>query len=259
MMHESMILLTPHRKEVLAGSQRWPPVDYRTQKGKALPVRFLFECAQKLVMKPLTSATAAVLYHRFFRATSDPEYDPYMIACTCLYLAAKAKDDKVRKRDIINVAHCTMNPGAQPLDLCDEYWSMWDSIVQGELFVGRMLKFDMTVVHPHKYLVHYMKTVKDLFGGDCWYDMPVAKAAAAFLQDFHHSEKVLDYQAPHIAVCSLALAFQVYGVQVPLMKEAEGVDHWFNVFCPDLTRDAHWDIVEDIMDVYEFATNCSLT
>lgn len=45
---------------------------------KGIPERFLFECAIKLSMKPLTSATAAVLYHRFFRETDESEYDPYV-------------------------------------------------------------------------------------------------------------------------------------------------------------------------------------
>uniref|UniRef100_A0A182NLX0 Cyclin-Q n=1 Tax=Anopheles dirus TaxID=7168 RepID=A0A182NLX0_9DIPT len=228
------------------------PVNYRSQVQKGMPSRFIFECAQKLEMKPLTSATAAILFHRFFRELNDTEYDPYMIACSCLYLAGKIKDDKVRKRDVINVAHNTINRGAPLLEPCDEYWSMWDSIVQAELFIARVLKFDMTIVHPHKYMLHFMKSLKDLFGATQWQSMPVARAAASFLQDFHYSAKILDYKPTHTAVCCLALAFQVYGYQVPLMEESdEQATHWYNVFCPELTRETHWEIMEHIMEVYD--------
>lgn len=43
-----------------------------------MPERFLFECAMKLAIKPLTSATAAVLFHRFFKEADESEYDPYV-------------------------------------------------------------------------------------------------------------------------------------------------------------------------------------
>lgn len=254
MMRDNAGLIVAARREAFASQQRHAPVDYRqankTQSQKGLSTRFLFECAQKLEMKPLTSATAAILFHRFFREISDTEYDPYMIACSCLYLAGKIKEDKVRKRDIINVAHNTINRGAQPLDPCDEYWAMWDSIVQAELFIARVLKFDMTIVHPHKYMLHYMKSLQDLFGAKEWHSMPVARTAASFLQDFHHSPKVLDYKPAHIAVCCLALAFQVYGIEVPLSDEAEDSVQWYTVFCNDLTREKHWEIVESIMEAY---------
>lgn len=226
-------------------------IDYKKKNIKGMPERFLFECAIKLGMKPLTSATAAILYHRFFRETEETEYDTYTIASSCLYLAGKIKDDPVKLRDVINVAHNTINRSAQPLELGDEYWSMRDSIVQAELFITRILKFDLTTVHPHKYMLHYMKSLQDWFGIKEWNALPVAKTAASFLQDFHHSAKILDHKPDHIAVCCLALAFQAYGVQVPLTDESDEVNAWYNVFCKDLTRDKHWEIMEDIVEIYD--------
>lgn len=229
--------------------------DYRSHSSTEMTARFIFECAQKLEMKPLTSATAAILFHRFFRELNSTEYDSYVIACSCLYLAGKIKDDKVRKRDVINVAHNTINRGAPLLEPCDEYWSMWDSIVQAELFIARVLKFDMTIVHPHKYMLHYMKSLQDLFGAKEWHSMPVARAAASFLQDFHHSPKILQFKPAHIAICCLALAFQVYGVQVPITDGTDESLQWYNVFCADMTRETHWEIMENILQVYNFESS----
>lgn len=52
----------------------------------------------------------------------------------------------------MNVSYNTLHRGSQPLDLGDQYWSMRDAIVQAELLIMRMLKFQVTPVHPHKVL-----------------------------------------------------------------------------------------------------------
>lgn len=79
-----------------------------------------------------------------------------MIASTCLYLAGKIKDEQIKVRDIINVSRNTLHRNTLPLDLKEEYWSMRDAIVQGELLVMRMLKFEVTITHPHKVTKRYV-------------------------------------------------------------------------------------------------------
>lgn len=249
MLRELDIVSSLKKDSVLTPAQK-KPVDYRKKNLKGMPERFLFECAIKLSMQPLTSAMAAVLFHRFYRETDESEYDPYMIASSCLYLAGKIKDHPVKIRDVINVAYSTINRGSQPLELGDEYWSMRDTIVQAELFITRILKFEMATVHPHKYMLHYMKSLQDWFGVKQWNSLPVAKTAASFLQDFHHSAKILDHKPDHVAVSCLALAFQSYGVQVPLTDDVDETTAWYNIFCTDLTREKHWEIMEDIVEVY---------
>lgn len=73
-----------------------------------------------------------------------------LIAATTLYLAGKVKDDPLKIRDVINVTHNTLHRGSVPLELGDEYWNMRDAIVQAELLIMRMLKFEVTVIHPHR-------------------------------------------------------------------------------------------------------------
>lgn len=55
----------------------------------------------------------------------------------------------------MNVAVSTLHRASQPLELGDQYWSIRDAIVQAELLIMRMLKFQVTPVHPHKVGVFY--------------------------------------------------------------------------------------------------------
>lgn len=53
-------------------------IDYKRKTGADLAPRFISECAIKLNMKPLTSATAAIIFHRFFREVESDAYDEYV-------------------------------------------------------------------------------------------------------------------------------------------------------------------------------------
>lgn len=74
-----------------------------------------------------------------------------------------------------------------------------------------------------------MKTLQDWFGSTVWNSMPIAKTSAGFLQDFHQNSAILDYKPAHIAICCLSLAFQTYGVQVPLTDDYDENTVWYSV------------------------------
>ncbi|KAJ8670660.1 hypothetical protein QAD02_001919 [Eretmocerus hayati] len=225
-------------------------IDYSKTSSIFTFVRYIFECGLKLEANPLTISTAAVLFHKFTRESSFQEYDPYLIASTCLYLAGKIKDDNLKIRDIMNVSYNTLHRGSAPLELGEQYWSMRDAIVQAELLVMRMLKFEVVSEHPHKYLLHYLRSLQAWFGEEEWEKNPVSRTSMALLQDFHHSPAVLDYPPKFIAIACINLAFQIYGVVVPLMDECDQ-QPWFNVFSKELTREKLWEIMEKIMASYD--------
>lgn len=85
-----------------------------------------------------------------------------LIAATCLYLAGKVKDNPLKVRDVMNVAHNTLHRGSQPLELGDQYWSMRDAIVQAELLIMRMLKFQVTPEHPHRVKIKCFSDIQDV-------------------------------------------------------------------------------------------------
>lgn len=65
-------------------------------------------------------------------------------------MASKIQDDSIKLRDVINVSHGTLFRGSSPLELGDRYWSMRDAIIQAELLIMRMIKFQFATVDPQK-------------------------------------------------------------------------------------------------------------
>lgn len=172
-----------------------------------------------------------------------------LIAASTLYLAGKIKDDTLKIRDIINVAHNTLHRGSGPLEIGDEYWNMRDAIVQAELLIMRVLKFEVSIIHPHKYMLHYLRSMEGWLGKDQWNAVPIARTAAAFLQDYHHDASVLEYAPQHIAIACISLALQCYGVRLPLMEDCDD-EQWYTMFVKDLPKERHWEIMEKVMEVF---------
>jgi len=232
-------------------SRRVQPLDYRQLDfaGGFTPARFIFECGIKLHAQPLTIATASILMHRFFKEVDQTNYDCFLIAASTLYLAGKVKDDPLKIRDIINVAHNTLHRGSSPLEIGDEYWNMRDAIVQAELLIMRILKFEVSIVHPHKYMLHYLRSMEGWIGKEQCNTIPVARTAASFLQDYHHDPSILEYSPQHVAVACISLALQSYGIRLPLIEDNDD-EVWYTMFVKDLQKDKHWEIMEKIMEVY---------
>lgn len=159
------------------------------------------------------------------------------------------KDDPLKIRDIINVTHNTLHRGSSPLEISDEYWNMRDAIVQAELLIMRVLKFEVSITHPHKYMLHYLRTLEGWLGKEQYHTLPIAKTSASFLQDFHHDPAILDYSPQHVAIACISLAMQCYGVQLPLIEEMDD-EAWYTIFVKDLQKDKHWEIMEKIMETY---------
>ena len=86
-------------------------VDYLSSSHPFVAVHFIMECGAKLEAESITISTAArwvgnrllkiaphlnvfpSLFHKFCSATSLSDYDPYLLAATCLYLAGKVGFD----------------------------------------------------------------------------------------------------------------------------------------------------------------------
>ncbi|KAH0628790.1 hypothetical protein JD844_010314 [Phrynosoma platyrhinos] len=141
-----------------------------------------------------------------------------------------------------------LHPRSDTLELDTHFWELRDSIVQCELLMLRMLCFRVSFQHPHKYLLHYLLSLKHWMNRHSWDRTPVAVAAWALLRDSYHGPLCLQHAPQHIAVTVLYLALQCYGVEVP--AEAEAERPWWQVFSEDLSKSIIDQIVLDLIKIY---------
>ncbi|MBN3296877.1 CCNQ protein, partial [Amia calva] len=166
-------------------------------------------------MNSVPIATACTVYHRFYQSASLQVYEPHLVAMSAIYLAGKVEEQHLRTRDIINVCHRYLNPQSEPLELDSRFWDLRDSVVQCELLILRVLNFQVSFQHPHKYLLHYLVSLQNLLNRHAWRRTPIAKTAWALLRDSYHGSLCLRHPPQHIAVAVLYLAVESYGVEVP--------------------------------------------
>uniref|UniRef100_A0A8C5WLT3 Cyclin-Q n=1 Tax=Leptobrachium leishanense TaxID=445787 RepID=A0A8C5WLT3_9ANUR len=206
----------------------------------------------KLGMRSIPIATACTIYHKFFNEICFDDYDPYLVAMSAIYLAGKVEEQHLRTRDIINVCHRYLNPGSEPLEVDSKFWELRDSIVQCELLMLRLLNFRVSFQHPHKFLLHYLLSLKNWMNRHSWDRSPIATASWALLRDSYHSDLCLRYEAQHIAVAVLYFALQCYGVEVPSTDSAE--NQWWQVFSVDVTKIIINNVISDLIHVYTLDT-----
>lgn len=58
----------------------------------------------------------------------------------------------------------------------------------------------------------------------------------------------MNYEPSHVAIACVTLTFQIYGLKIPGMEDA---DNWYKAFCPDVTIELLWEIIDHILRVYE--------
>ncbi|KAM4570966.1 cyclin-Q [Fundulus diaphanus] len=213
--------------------------------------RFMMEAGVKLGMRSVPVATACVLYHRFFQRVTSRVYEPYLVAMSCLYLAGKVEEQHLRTRDIINVSHRYFNKGSAPLECDKEFWDLRDSVVQCELLILRQLNFHVSFEHPHKYLLHYLLSVKALVNRHAWSRTPVAETSWALLRDCYHGDMCIRHTPQHIAIAALYLALNSYGVELPV-----GEKEWWQVLCEDVTKADINAVISDLLRLYDMEAKC---
>jgi hypothetical protein len=212
------------------------------------------------------------------------------MAVSCLYVAGKVEDNHLRLRALINVAHTTLRRDEDPMELNDEYYATREAIVQAELFLLRMVNFQTNFDHPHKYLLHYLKSLKvqlwtkccccsifsinvmffsfflqEWMSDDVWEKYPIAKTSWSLLQDFYHDSSVVSLNKSLISLACIQLALQSYGIAVPY----QGQKSWhfvcvyflnyfymflktiiLQVFNETATDETLWEVMTKIMEVY---------
>ena len=152
---------------------------------------------------------------------------------------------------MINVVHSVLHKTLEPLPLGDQYWNTRDAIVQAELLLLRMCQFVVRFSHPHKYLLHYLKSLKDWMSGEVWAKYPIAGTSWSMLHDLYHDPLVLTADPSLTAIACIQLALETFGIQVPFV----GSDSWYKVMDDKVSKDKLWEVMTRIMEVYNKETD----
>jgi len=225
-------------------------VDYLSSSHPFVALHFILECGAKLEAESITISTAASLFHKFCSATSLSDYDPYLLAATCLYLAGKVEDNHLKLRDVINIVQSVLHRSLEPLPLGDLYWNIRDAMVQSELLLLRMCQFGVKFSHPHKYLLHYLKSLKDWMSPEVWAKYPVAKVSWSLLQDLYHDPRVLEPDPSLTAIACIQLALETFGIQVPFVGTGEDDRPWYRIISEKAHKEKLWEVMTRVMEVY---------
>lgn len=179
------------------------------------------------------------------------DYDRFAIASGALFLASKVNEDPIRLKNVINVVQVTLNreEWLNQLENDTLTLSYRDTIVQCEMFIMRVLHFTPhTNSLPHFFLLNYLQTLENWLPDQVTGQTPIGKCAMSLLQDFYFSSSIIRYKPTETAIAILVLTSQIYGLQIPLVAEQ---DNWFRAFCIDVRIDTIWEIIDEIMKIYE--------
>ncbi|CEP00438.1 Cyclin-like domain-containing protein [Plasmodiophora brassicae] len=181
----------------------------------------------RLQVPQMTIATAQTIFHRFFAKEPLADHDPMDIAQTCLFVAGKSQETPRRLRDVINTVYRYRNPDLPPLEVADPFWQMKEHLIESERLVLRVIAFDVDVVPPHAYAVHFLRDLRA--------SNDLANCTLSILNDSCRIPLCLHYE-PHVIACgAMYLATELLSV-----RPGDGDDEWFPNY------GAHRAEVEDI-------------
>ena len=60
----------------------------------------------------------------------------------------------------------TLHPDAPPLEVGERYWQYREAIVRCELFIIRMLGFNLRATLPHSYLTYHLRSLTNWIFAD---------------------------------------------------------------------------------------------
>mmetsp|Transcript_17697 Transcript_17697/g.26341 ORF Transcript_17697/g.26341 Transcript_17697/m.26341 type:complete len:379 (-) Transcript_17697:55-1191(-) len=198
---------------------------------------FLQDAGMKLQLPQLTIATAIVFFHKYFSFHSLKKGDRFVIATTCLFLASKVEETPKKLRDVIAVTHrirggATLNPTTK------QYTDFRNKILFAERDLLQTIAFDLTVPHPYKNLLQFVKSL----GGS----HKLAQVSWNFVNDSLRTTLCLQYQPETIACASIYLASRF--LQQPILIKGKETP-WWKAF--DTKFEHIEDIMTQILDLYE--------
>eukprot|EP01119_Soliformovum_irregulare_P025194 TRINITY_DN9263_c0_g1_i1.p1 TRINITY_DN9263_c0_g1~~TRINITY_DN9263_c0_g1_i1.p1 ORF type:complete len:408 (-),score=65.74 TRINITY_DN9263_c0_g1_i1:3-1226(-) len=198
---------------------------------------FIQEAGTRLRFPQWTTATAMSFLQRFYLVHSFKEFDRFAIGITCLFLAGKVEETPKKLKEVIEITFEVKNKhlSVESKLTEEEFNSIRASILTNELLILQTLAFDLTVEHPYKFLLGYVKTIKG--------DNKLAQVAWNFVNDSLRTNLCLQFRPQLVAAGAIFLATKYLRYKIP-----EGRVPWWELFDAKLA-DLE-EISQQILELY---------
>ncbi|CAK9290988.1 unnamed protein product [Gordionus sp. m RMFG-2023] len=211
--------------------------------------RFIIDVGSKLGLRYDTIATGVVYFHRFYMQYSFMDFDKYVLAACCLFLAGKVEETPKKIKDIIKVSKSILTE--------DEYSHFGedpkDELMTLERILLQTIRFDFNVPHPYTYLLKYIKTLKEEEHNKL---QKIVQMTWTFINDSLSTTLCLQWEPEIIAIALVHLAAKLIKVDLnqwfgfnkgfPSFNQ----DNWWAKFVVGLEPELLEDICHQVLDLY---------
>ncbi|KAH9526255.1 Cyclin-T2 [Dermatophagoides farinae] len=196
------------------------------------------DMGQKLKVNQLVINTAIVYMHRFYTQHSFTRFHRNSIASCALFLAAKVEEQHRKLEHVIKVAQiCLYRENLDPRS--EQFQALAAELVHHENLMLRTLGFDLSVQHPHTYVVNCFDLVranKDL-------------AQASYIMatnSLHLTTMCLQYK-PTVVAC-ICVYFVCKWASFELSRSIEGRD-WWSYVDPNVTQEMLEELTGEFLSI----------
>jgi uncharacterized membrane protein YgcG len=179
---------------------------------------FIKKVADLLKLKCNVQSSAYVYFHNFFKMEDFADHNRFVVALSCILLAAKAEDSPRKLEKIVEKAFevqkthkvsysIKFGPTAQDNPQIEQVCA---KVVQTELTLLHCIAWDVQVDHPHCLLISYSRK----FVTDSETAKKLARHAWNLVNDSLHTDLCLEYGPKQIACTALMMGTKIMNVQL---------------------------------------------
>ena len=160
----------------------------------------------RLELPAVCVGTACTYLHRFYSIVDFFEFDPFVVARTCVFLASKAEEKSKRVRDVVNVCYRLHHPTKEAIQVSKEFWTLKNETLDMEKILLRVLGFELEEEQPHQYILHIVQELEA--------PEEVAVAAWNVMNDSLRTPLCLQYRPEAVSCAALYIAGELLSMQV---------------------------------------------
>ncbi|OTF71328.1 hypothetical protein BLA29_005715 [Euroglyphus maynei] len=191
-----------------------------------------------------------------------------VVITASLYIATKTKENHIPLSELISSVHFHLKvdnniqinyKSYQLLPKDFDYWKLRDSVTYFELLMLRILRFDLIIDLPHKYLIFYLKTLSN-WANDSENIERIFTFSWSMLNDYYcYHTQALQWPAHHTALATIELAMEILAPKMKKILQPTSCNNddniksknnlWYMNFDQKLKRDMIDQIINQMLEV----------